>query len=211
VIPRVRLAIATGAAVIGIVTAPAWLPAQTSPAEEARVSSLLSAAKVKFVKHSGSKSTAWTIDRRSAERGEFQVVLTVKSDLLIVFVTVEQKARIQRTPELDQKLLKMSYKFDFAKIGIDNDDDVFVRIDTHLRLLDSAALVEIIEQVSRITDIVYLELKPYLIVKLQATTSGVTHHLTSRLAQPSRGLDSWVPVQTAPARLTGQPRASGPR
>ena len=170
-IPRIRTAIATGAAVIGIVTGPAGLQAQTSPAEEARVSALLSASKIKFVKHSGSKNSAWTIDRRGAERGEFQVVLTVKSDLLIVFVTVEQKARIQRTPELDQKLLKMSYKFDFAKIGIDDDDDVFVRIDTHLRLLDSAALVEIVEQVSRITDVVYRELKPHLIVKPPVTAS----------------------------------------
>ena len=165
-IPRIRLAIATGAAVIGIVTASAWLQAQTSPGEEARVSSLLSAGKIKFVKLSSPKNVAWTIDRRGTERGEFQVVVTVKSDLLIVFVTVEQKARIQRTPELDQQLLKMSYKFDFAKIGIDDDDDVFVRIDTHLRLLDSAALVEIVEQVSRVTDNVYLVLKPYLTVKL---------------------------------------------
>lgn len=165
-IRRIRLAIATGAAVIGIVSASAWPQAQTSPAEEARVSALLSASKIKFVKHSGSKTAAWTIDRRGAERGAFQVVVTVKGDLLIVFVTVEQKARIQRTPELDQKLLKMSHKFDFAKIGIDDDDDVFVRIDTHLRLLDSAALVEIVEQVSRVTDLVYLTLKPYLSVKL---------------------------------------------
>ena len=164
--PRIRLAIATVAAGIGIVTAAAWLQAQTSPAEEARVSALLSAAKIKFVKHTSSKNAAWTIDRRGADRGEFQVVVTVKSDLLIVFVTVEQKARVQRTPELDQKLLKMSHKFDFAKIGIDADDDVFVRIDTHLRLLDSAALVEIVEQVSRVTDSVYLALKPHLSVKL---------------------------------------------
>ena len=165
-IPRIRLAIATGTAVIGIVTASAWLQAQTSPAEEARVSALLSASKIKFAKHSSPKNVAWTIDRRGAERGQFQVVVTVKGDLLIVFVTVEQKARIQRTPELDQKLLKMSHKFDFAKIGIDDDDDVFVRIDTHLRLLDSAALVEIVEQVSRVTDNVYLALKPYLSAKL---------------------------------------------
>jgi hypothetical protein len=166
VIPRIRLVIARSAAVVGILTASAWVQAQTSPAEEARVSALLSASKIKFVKHSSPKTAAWTIDRRSAERGEFQVVVTVKSDLLIVFVTVEQKARIQRTPELDQKLLKMSYKFDFVKIGIDDDDDVFVRIDTHLRLLDSAALVEIVEQVARITDIVYVALKPHLSVKL---------------------------------------------
>ena len=165
-IARIGLAAATGTVVIGILTASAWLQAQTPPADEARVSSLLSASKIKFVKHSGPKSTAWTIDRRGAERGAFQVVVTVKSDLLIIFVTVEQKARIQRTPELDQKLLKMSHKFDFAKIGVDDDDDVFVRIDTHLRLLDSAALVEIVEQVSRITEIVYLALKPYLIVKV---------------------------------------------
>lgn len=165
-IPRIRLVIAAGATVIGISTAAAVLQAQTPPAAEARVSAMLSAAKIKFVKHSNPKTTAWMIDRRGVERGEFQVVLTVKSDLLIVFVTVEQKARLQRTPELDQKLLKMSHKFDFAKIGIDDDDDVFVRIDTHLRLLDSAALVEIIEQVSRVTEIVYLSLKPYLAVKL---------------------------------------------
>ena len=165
-IPRIRLVIAAGAAVIGLVTASASVQAQTSPAEQARVSALLTAAKIKFAKHSNPKTAAWTIDRRGVERGEFQVVLTVKSDLLIVFVTVEQKARLLRTPELDQKLLKMSHKFDFAKIGIDDDDDVFVRIDTHLRLLDSAALAEIIEQVSRVTDIVYLALKPHLAVKL---------------------------------------------
>ena len=170
-IPRIRLVIATSLAVIGIAIVSPWLQAQTSPAAEARVTALLSESKIKFAKLSSPKNVAWTINRRSAERGEFQVVLTVKSDLLIVFVTVEQKARIQRLPELDQKLLKMSHKFDFAKIGIDDDDDVFVRIDTHWRLLDSAALVEIVEQVSRVSDNVYLTLKPYLSIKTADTTT----------------------------------------
>ena len=168
---RIRLVIATAAAVIATAIASPWLQAQTSPAAEARVSALLSESKIKFDKLKSPKNVAWTINRRSAERGEFQVVLTVKSDLLIVFVTVEQKARIQRTPELDQKLLKMSHNFDFAKIGVDNDDDVFVRIDTHWRLLDAAALVEIVEQVSRVSDNVYLTLKPYLTVKTADTTA----------------------------------------
>lgn len=165
-IPLIRLAIATGAAVIGIVATSSGLQAQTSPAAEARVSALLTAGNIKFTKLSSPKNVAWTINRRGTERGEFQVVATVKSDLLIVFVTVEQKARIQRTPELDQKLLNMSHKFDLAKIGIDDDGDVFVRIDNHLRLLDSAALVEVVEQVSRVADIVYLALKPYLTPKM---------------------------------------------
>ena len=164
-IARVRLASATAAVVFGLLSVAAWVQAQTPTADAARVSGLMASSKLKFVKHASPTNAVWTIERRGDARGAFTVVVTVKSDLLIVFVTVEQKARVQRAPELYQKLLKLSHKFDFAKIGIDDDDDVFVRIDTQVRLVDTAAIVEIVEQVSKVTDSVYLTLKPYLIVK----------------------------------------------
>lgn len=161
-IARARLAIAALAALTCIVSAPGRLHAQTPPAEESRVSSLIAASKYSFVRYPNPGQTVWASTRRSDARGEFKVVVTVKSGMLIVFVTVEQKARMRRTPELDQKLLKMNHDYDFVKIGIDDDDDAFVRIDSHLRLVDSAELDEMIAQVSRVTDTVYLALKPFL-------------------------------------------------
>lgn len=162
VIARARLTIAAAAALACIVSASAWLRAQTPAAEEARLAGLLASSKLTAVRYTSPNQPVWAITRRGDARGEFKVVVTVRSGILIVFVTVEQKARIRRTPELDQKLLKMNHEYDYVKIGFDDDDDAFVRVDARVRLVDVAEFNETVDQVANVTDTVYLTLKPYL-------------------------------------------------
>ena len=161
-IARTRLAIATAATLACVISASGALQAQIVPAEEARVAALLAASKYPSVRHTEPKQAVWSIARRTDARGEFKVVVTVQNGILIVFVTVAEKANIRRVPELDQKLLKLNHDYDFVKIGIDGDEDLSLRIDAHLRLVDSTEFDYMVAQVVRATDLVFVALKPYL-------------------------------------------------
>ena len=57
----------------------------------------------------------------------------------------------------------MNYKYDTVKIGFDDDDDAYVRIDQRLRIVDVQEFNQIIDQVSMAADTLHTELKPYMI------------------------------------------------
>jgi hypothetical protein len=76
---------------------------------------------------------------------------------------VAYKNNMRMTAELIEKLLQINHDLDYAKVGIDEDGDVFGRIDTHLRIMDVEEMNDVIAQVSNTTDTTYVALKPYLI------------------------------------------------
>ena len=57
----------------------------------------------------------------------------------------------------------MNYQYDTVKIGFDDDDDAYVRIDQRLRIVDVQEFNHIIDQVSMAADTLHTELKPYMI------------------------------------------------
>lgn len=162
-IARACLVVALAAALTCLAPAPARLQAQTPAADEARLSSLVLASKFTSVKVANPKQPVWTIASRGVTLGDFKVVVTTSKGLLILFVTVQPKANIRRTPELDQKLLKMNHDFDLVKIGYDDDEDAYVRVDSRLRLMDPAEFDVIVEQVRNTAETMYVALKPSLI------------------------------------------------
>jgi len=50
---------------------------------------------------------------------------------------------------------RTNHEYDFTKIGLDKDGDMFVRIDTTLRLLDAAELKSVIDQVANASNELY--------------------------------------------------------
>lgn len=142
-------------------------PAQTqNPQNDAdRVTEITSSSKFTVTKRDAGKQPIWTITRRAEHLKEFDVILMIKNGVLISFVTVAPKASIRRTPELMEKMLKMNYEYDSVKIGFDEDDDAYVRIDERLRIVDAQEFDAIIEQVSSVADALYGTLKPYFIAK----------------------------------------------
>src|SRR5262249_32947938 len=74
---------------------------------------------------------------------------------LVTFVIVAKKAAIQKTPQMMDALLTANHDYDYTKIGLDKDGDMFVRIDMPLRSVDSKELKSIIDQVANASDEVY--------------------------------------------------------
>lgn len=58
-------------------------------------------------------------------------------------------------------LLNANYDFDYVKVGIDNDGDLFVRADLPPDT-DAAHFKSIIEQVAAATDVLYGRIQPLL-------------------------------------------------
>ena len=110
-------------------------------------------------------SKVWTIDFNSTKSPPFRVIISVGSTPapdIVVFVTVIQKKDFTASVESMYKLLKLTYELDKVKVMFDRDDDISVRIDSMLRITDLQALKEIIGQVARSSETIYVEMMPFL-------------------------------------------------
>ena len=75
---------------------------------------------------------------------------------------VVKKAQMNRSDDLMLMLLRQDHTYDFVKVGLDADDDLFVRIDSTPRLLDLQAFKATVEQVAHSADEVYEKVRPFL-------------------------------------------------
>jgi hypothetical protein len=139
--------------------------AQQSPSQTdvERLDGIVKESKFTAKKIDNPKQPVWTIKRTGESLKEFEVIFIVKNGVLVTFVTVAPKANLRRTPELLEKILKMNYKYDTVKIGFDDDDDAYVRIDQRLRIVDVQEFNQIIDQVSMAADTLHMELKPFMV------------------------------------------------
>ena len=106
--------------------------------------------------------TTWSIDLTRKNLGKVKVILSTGSDILVTFVILAKKAQIQKTPPLMDALLTANHDYDYTKIGLDKDGDMFVRIDMPLRTVDAAELKSIIDQVANASDEVYVKVATWI-------------------------------------------------
>lgn len=107
-------------------------------------------------------ATTWSIDLNRQHLGKTKVILSTGSDILVTFVIVAKKAAIQKTPQMMDALLIANHDYDYTKIGLDKDGDMFVRIDMPLRSVDAAELKSIIDQVANASDEVYVKVATWI-------------------------------------------------
>jgi putative sensory transduction regulator len=100
-------------------------------------------------------ATTWSIDLNRKNYGKMRVILSTGSDLLVTFVIVAKKAAIQKTPQMMDALLTANHDYDYTKVGLDKDGDLFVRIDMPLRSLDAKEVKSIVDQVANASDEIY--------------------------------------------------------
>jgi hypothetical protein len=107
-------------------------------------------------------ATTWSIDLNKKNLGKVKVILSTGSDILVTFVIVAKKPNIQKTPQLMDALLTANHDYDYTKIGLDKDGDMFVRIDMPLRTLDATELKAVIDQVANASDEVYAKVARWI-------------------------------------------------
>ncbi len=132
---------------------------QTTEASSAKVTQLLHGFGTPFTQKTPS---VWYMDYNGKHLKNFRVILAVEGDLLVSFVTVAPKARIQATPDFMHKVMRLNSKFDRVKVGLDSDEDLFVRIDSTVRILDAQEFKLVIDQLASATDDVYDDLSAYI-------------------------------------------------
>ena len=107
-------------------------------------------------------ATTWSIDLNRKHLGKTKVILSTGSEILVTFVIVAKKAAIQKTPQMMEALLTANHDYDYTKIGLDKDGDMFVRIDMPLRSLDATELKSVIDQVANASDEIYAKVARWI-------------------------------------------------
>jgi hypothetical protein len=105
----------------------------------------------------------WFIKFQGNQHPEFNVVIAGHEKLLVLISVVAEKKDFNLSPEMMKKLLALNDDFDRVKIGIDEDGDLFARIDLSLRVVDAQEFKVNVEQISAAVDETYAAIKPYLV------------------------------------------------
>jgi hypothetical protein len=132
---------------------------QTKEAAIAKINQLLQQSGYNFRK---ATDTVWVINRHGANIGDFQVLVAVDTNFVMMGVVVAKKDQMRMTSDLTFKLLRLAHTIDYVKVGLDDDEDLFVRTEARARLFDLQSLKDTVEDITTAADKAYLEVKPFL-------------------------------------------------
>src|SRR6185437_2004454 len=108
--------------------------------------------------------TTWSLDLTRNNIGNMRVILSCDNDsgILVTFVIVAKKTNIRKTMEFMDAVAHANQTYDYVKCGLDKDDDLFVRIDFPMRLLDSQEMKAIVDQVADAADALFPSVKQFV-------------------------------------------------
>ncbi len=104
-------------------------------------------------------NSVWTVNLDRKNMGKVRVIISAGSGIVVTFAIVAQKANINKSLQFLDALASFNHEYDYAKIGLDKDQDLFVRIDMPTRILDGEALKDVILQIADASDEVYAKVK----------------------------------------------------
>jgi len=139
------------------------LPAQSSDQNISKFVSLMQANNYDF--QTTRSPTVWVIHFTGTNLKDIKVVLALDTDnnQMVIFVTVVEKRRMPVTTDFQHTLLKFNHEFDRVKVGLDADDDLSVRVDAPLRIMDAKELHDIVTQIKNSSDEIYGKIEPNLL------------------------------------------------
>jgi len=138
----------------------------TQPVEQANIDKLVNLLQANgYAYHTTRSPSVFTVHFVGQHIKDIKVVITVSSGSnadVVVFVTVTEKRRMPVTTDFMRLLLRNNHIMDETKIGFDKDDDLEVRIDDSMRLIDAAYFRHVVEQVKDVSDDLYGQIEPSL-------------------------------------------------
>jgi hypothetical protein len=96
----------------------------------------------------------WVTKVEGKNAKEIALIVAESEGMTILFSVVAEKATLL-TPVQMKQLLKLSLALDKVKIGLDEDDNLMVRIDLNTRLLDKEELTQSLDQLGGAADEVF--------------------------------------------------------
>jgi hypothetical protein len=103
----------------------------------------------------------WEMPGTGKNLKEFGIRLALADDILIVMVKLADRKDLKPQPVLWTKLLELNHKFDSIKLAL-SEDMLYLRMDTHLRLLDNPELKYLVEQIANAADETYPQIKSFV-------------------------------------------------
>jgi hypothetical protein len=103
----------------------------------------------------------WELPGTGKNIKEFGIRLALADDILLVMVKLADRKDLKLQPAALTKLLELNHKFDSIKIAL-SEEMLYVRMDTHLRLLDDQELKYLVVQIANAADEMYPQVKPFL-------------------------------------------------
>ena len=134
--------------------------AQAQDSDSVALEKLLNQTGYTYVKKS---DTVWFLNATGKFLPKYSVIVTIYNGVIVTGVVVAEKNDMQLTPDAMFKLLRANSTYDSVKIGLDKQEDLFVRIDLHNRGTDLQELKDTIKQVVLTGNAVYDIIEPYLI------------------------------------------------
>jgi hypothetical protein len=104
----------------------------------------------------------WVVSFKGKSLADIQVFVTSAENLIVMGAVVAPKSSMKVTQEMLFKLLRLTHDIDRVKIGLDDDEDLFVRAEVTARCFDLEEFKASMEQVSAGTDKVHAAIKTYL-------------------------------------------------
>ena len=144
---------------IAFIAALALMTVPCAAVDESALSALLEGTKFHYTRL---EAGLWTIPFEGHSLSSYNVFVTSNEGVVLVFVVVADHDSFEETPELVRALLRCNVDLDRIKVGIDDDGDVFARIDLTERILDARELSENIDQAAAAADEIYRRIAPYL-------------------------------------------------
>lgn len=103
----------------------------------------------------------WEIPGTGKNLKEFAIRLVIADDVLLVMVKLADRKDLKLQPALLTKLLELNHKFDSIKLAL-SEETAYLRMDTHLRLLDGEELKYLVVQIANAADETYPQVKPFI-------------------------------------------------
>lgn len=103
----------------------------------------------------------WEIPGTGKNLKEFGIRLALADDILLVMVKLADRKDLKLQPALLTKLLELNHKFDSIKLAL-SEDMAYLRMDTHLRLLDGEELKYLVTQIANAADETYPQVKQFI-------------------------------------------------
>lgn len=104
----------------------------------------------------------WEIPGTGKNLNEFGIRLVLADDILLVMVKLAERKDLKLQPALLTKLLELNHKFDSIKLAL-SEDMAYLRMDTHLRLLDGEELKYLVTQIANAADETYPQVKQFVV------------------------------------------------
>src|SRR6266849_3615970 len=121
-------------------------------AQTTKVAQLLKETGFTYTTHN---ANTWSVDFDRKNLGKVKVIVSTGADIIVTFAILAKKATIQKTPKFLETIAVANHEYDYVKIGLDKDGDLFVRIDTLMRVTDAGEMKSVIEQVANASDEVF--------------------------------------------------------